>query len=440
MKTTLVIVNFIALIGAIIWWLTTTGLEPIITTLTLLSTFLAQIFTNGELKSKIEMIQKSNKNSYNYQAVGDQNNINQKTLQKGGDGSQQFSADQMTVTVGIDEKRAREIYQEMNTQLKEDYSQEAFNIANKRVIEFENRLMPKMEEVDGALEAFSDPSFQLLLVEAQKSAASTERPEDYDLLSELLLHRFQKGESRTARAGIGRAVEVVDKIDDDALIGLTVSHALSTFLPTTGDYRRGLNTLNNLFGKLFYANLPTGNDWLDHLEILDAVRISSFGKLKNLQQFYPEILSGYIDVGIEKDSEDHNKALEILKTNNIPQEILAQHTFNDNHLRLQVVNKKSIDLTQILKKSPSDGNVLATSLSTAQKDALHSIYELYKKDNSLRNENIALLMKEWDKMPHLKTLREWWDNIGTSFQITSVGKVLAHSNAQRCDKHLPPLD
>jgi hypothetical protein len=57
-----------------------------------------------------------------------------------------------------------------------------------------------------------------------------------------------------------------------------------------------------------------------------------------------------------------------------------------------------------------------------------------------QKENIKLFMEEWDKKPNLKTLREWWDNIGATFKITTVGKVLAHSNAQRCNKNLPPLN
>ena len=80
------------------------------------------------------------------------------------------------------------------------------------------------------------------------------------------------------------------------------------------------------------------------------------------------------------------------------------------------------------------------SLSTGQVNALNSIYGLYKQDDKIRKENINFFMEEWDKRPNLKILREWWDNINTNFQITTVGKVLAHSNAQRCDKDLPPLD
>lgn len=88
--------------------------------------------------------------------------------QKGGEGSNNFQAQEMVVQVGIDEKRAREVFQEMNLQLRKEYTQEALEVANARVSEFENSLMPKMERVEGALEAFADPSFQLLLVEAQK--------------------------------------------------------------------------------------------------------------------------------------------------------------------------------------------------------------------------------------------------------------------------------
>ena len=118
-----------------------------------------------------------------------------KQIQRAGDYSQQLQADNMIVITGINEKRAREIFREMSLQARKDYTQEALAIANSRVAEFENQLLPKMEALDGALEAFADPSFQILLVEAQKTAASTERPADYALLSELLIHRFQKGES-----------------------------------------------------------------------------------------------------------------------------------------------------------------------------------------------------------------------------------------------------
>lgn len=365
-----------------------------------------------------------------------------KQNQEGGDNSTNIQADQMVVHVGIDEKRAREVFEEMNLQQRHDYSQEALKIANARVSAFENSLMPKMEKVDGALEAFADPSFQLLLVEAQKKAASTERPVDYDLLSELLIHRFQKGDNRVARAGIGLAVDIVDKISDEALLGLTVAHAVNSFTPVTGDIGQGLDVLNELFGKITYGKLPLGQEWLDHLDILNAIRLSSFGSLKKVQQYYPEKLHGYVDIGIKKDSDSHNKALEILDANNLPRVLLVNHSLNSDYLRIPVANRANIDAISLQQRVLQGRSVvvLPIKLTKEQIEAVNTIYELYSRDASLKQNNIISLMEEWDKRPNLKTLKDWWDNIPAILTITSAGKVLAHSNAQRCDHNLPPLN
>ncbi len=389
-----------------------------------------------------KMTQSNQDSSNSFQAARDQIITDNKKIQNARDNSQLMQAKKMIVNVGIDEKRAREIYKEMNLQVRKDYSQEALTVANSRVTQFENSLMPKMEAVDGALEAFADPSFQLLLVEAQKTAAATERPADYDLLSELLIHRFQKGENREIRAGINRAVEIVDNISDDALLGLTVAHAVSTFFPASGNINKGLDVLNDLYGKLFYSVLPKGKDWLDHLDILDAARLNSFGSMKKIQQYYPEMLAGYIDSGIEKESENYNKAVEILQNENLPLNVLSAHPFNDDFVRIDVTHKNHIDSLTLQHLSINNGNVIQipVPLSKNQKNAIKSIYELYKQDGNLKQANIKKFMEEWDNRPNLKSLKDWWDNIGTGFQITSVGKVLAHSNAQRCDKDLPPLN
>jgi len=442
MKIILVIINFVALVGAIIWWVTTPDWEPAVTSVVLFGALLTQIFTNDEIKSKMKFSQKSGKDSHNYQAAGDQTITDNKRIQQGGDHSSQMQAESMVVHVGIDEKRAREVFQEMNLQLRKEYSQEALEIANARINDFENNLMPKMEKVDGALEAFADPSFQLLLVEAQKTAASTERPADYDILSELLVHRFKKGDNRIARAGISLAVDIVDKISDDALLGLTVAHAVNTFTPLSGNIHQGLDVLNGLFEKVIYGELPSGIDWLDHLDVLNTVRLNSLGSLKKLQQYYPEKLSGYIDVGIKKDSENYTKAIDIFESNNLPKELLVEHSLNSDFLRIPIPNRAQIDSIALNQQVLHGGTVVVVSvnLSKDQIEAINSIYDLYIQDNGLKQKNINTFMEEWDKRPNLKVLKEWWDNIPTSFTITSAGKVLAHSNAQRCDKNLPPMN
>lgn len=362
--------------------------------------------------------------------------------QEGGDNSTNLQAQQITLNVGIDEKRAREICQEITSQLRRDYSQEAFNIANARVAELENRLMPKIMQVEGGLQAFADPGFQLLLVEAQKTAASTERVADYDLLSELLIHRFRKGENRMARSGISLAVEIVDKVSDDALLGLTVAHAVNSFTPVSGDIHQGLDALDDLFGKIISDELPSGQAWIDHLDILKAVRLNQFGGLKKIEQYYPERLPGYVDVGIKKNSEDHGRAIEILTSYNIPTSILVEHFLNAAFLRLCICTKNSIDMLSITTSENHEGRLVCIqqALSEEQKRAIDSVYDLYSRDEEEKRNNISSFMIQWDKRLNLRVLKEWWDVIPSAFTITSVGKALAHSNAQRCDKTLPHLD
>ena len=360
--------------------------------------------------------------------------------QKGGDESTNIQAQHMVVNIGIDEKRAREICQEMTVQLRKEYSWEALDLANARVNEFENKLMQKMAQVDGAMEAFADPSFQLLLVEAQKTAAATERPADHDLLSELLVHRFNKSENRSARAGISLAVEIVDKVSDEALLALTVAHAVNTFRPIAGDIAKGLDVLDGMFEKMIYNQLPAGQEWLDHLDILNAVRINPLGKMKTIGQFYPEGLPGFVDVGISKDSDDHKKAIELLVQNRISTSILVAHMLNEEFVRLDITGKNQIEELFLTYAEPSGRGFVTEKMSVMQMDAMKQIYALYSQDALIRQNNVSSFVKEWDRRPSLQKVRAWWDSISTGFAVTSVGKVLAHSNAQRCDKNLPPFD
>lgn len=274
--------------------------------------------------------------------------MSDKQVQKAGNNAQQMQAEIINITnvSGIDEKRAREIFNEMYAIARKDFTQDAYQCANERVAKFEEALMPKMLKVEGALQKFSDPSFQFLITEAHKTAASTEREADYDLLSELLLHRVKKDKDRKVRVGIKKAIEIVDQVDDDALCALTVAYTIERLFPATGSIIRGLNILENVFSKLCYTNLCQGKEWLDHLEILDAVRLDHISSLKDLDLFYAEQLDGYVCVGIKKESEDYQKALSLLSSGNLPRELLCDHELLEGYVtsNLQQTNTNGYKL------------------------------------------------------------------------------------------------
>lgn len=370
--------------------------------------------------------------------------ISNRKKQRAGNNSQQLQADTINITNvnGIDEKRAREIFSEMYAVARRDFTQDAYECANQRVSKFEEALMPKIVQIDGALEKFAEPSFQFLLTEAHKTAASTERKADYELLSELLVHRIQKGELRKTKVGIEKAVEIVDQIDDDALCALTIAHTVAKLLPTTGTITEGLDILQNIFEKLEYLDLPQGREWLEHLEILNTIRINSFSSLKKIEQFYSERLDGYTCVGLKKHSENYEKAIELLNEIKLPHFFLVEHELLSDYVRLPISTLDSVENVSFNIEQKIGELVVKREivLSNEQRQGLKNILELYDTSIEMKQQAIDVFMNEWKKRNSLKILMNWWDNIPVSFEINVVGTVLAHANAQRCNPDIPPLE
>ena len=361
---------------------------------------------------------------------------NNKQVQKAGDNSTQIQTANLVINNGIEEKRAREIFIEMFDIARKDLTQEAIQVANQRVSEFENELISKMQKIDGALNSFADPSFQFLLINAHKTAASTDRESDYELLSELLLHRIKRKEDKNTIAGINRAVKIVDEISDSALLALTMVYCIQNFKPITSNVFNGLDEMNEFLGIICYDDFPSDSQWLDHLDILDAIRIYQYGlgKMNSFEEIYCKLMSGYCALGIKIESENYSKACELLSEANLSINFLEPNCFNKDYARLRVVSKDYIDE---IKFSASNGVVVSNDILNNKRDVLRKIYDLYEKDSKLNQEIKNQFVSEILKRDNLKKVRDWWNKIPVLFQITSVGNVLAHSNASRLYTGLP---
>ena len=208
--------------------------------------------------------------------------MSDKQSQKAGDNAQQVQAQTVVINNnnGVDEKRVREIFQELLPQAIEANTRDAEKTACLRIAEFESVLIARLKAMEDDWAAFTDPSFQLLLVTAQKAAASTERQADYKLLAEMLAQRTQVGEDRMSRTAIRGAVGIVSEVSDEALLGLTIICYLPKILDLTMEHIPvAMERWNNRVGQLLYCPLPQGEDWLDHLYILRAMRVGGAGYL-----------------------------------------------------------------------------------------------------------------------------------------------------------------
>src|SRR5699024_2786933 len=55
--------------------------------------------------------------------------------------------------------------------------------------------------------------------------------------------------------------------------------------------------LEILFSDLIDGPLPTGSEWMDHLDLLDAIRINPISGLKPFKEYYPNQMPGYLAAG-----------------------------------------------------------------------------------------------------------------------------------------------
>ena len=366
------------------------------------------------------------------------NDTNQ--TQTAGDNTQQIQGQNVTIINqhGITEQRAREICSEMFAVAKRDLTIEAEKTALERVGKLEDRLMPRMHRIEGALQNFAEPSFQVFLTKANKAAACTDRESDYDLLSELLIHRIEKKNSRKDQVGLNRAVEIVDQITDEALNGLTVLFTVGKIDPVADTLEVCLWALNILYKKLPLSSLPTGKEWIEELDILDAIRGSSLGVTKKIEDFWAEKYTGFITTGIKIDGENWPIVTKMLIESGLSIKSLIPNALLDNYVLIPVMDEERIDA---LKQSVmSNGNVVQVPISEEQKQVLHKIFLMYDKSPEMMTKVKKTFMEKIDSYDAVKTVREWWNSIPHAVTVTAVGRILAHANAKRCDPSLPDLN
>lgn len=350
-----------------------------------------------------------------------------KQTQKSGDYSPQTQIG--TLNIGVDEKRVREVFNEMISVALKDFSIEAQEVGIQRSHIFEEILLEKMIRTN-TLEALKDPAIQLQLVEAQKIAISTDKEQDYDMLSELMIQRFKSGDDRHKITGISKAIEAVDKLSDESLQGLTLLFAITRYLPISNDLITALERLDSLYADLIYSSLPTGEDWVDSLDIHSAVRISSVGSMLNFEDFWYQQLDGCLKRGILIDSEDYVTSVDKLSTVGLMKSVLVKSA-DSLYVKLPIVNKDAI------KDLKTNQNGMFIELDEKQISVLEEIYDLYEEADKSKEE-FSILMA---KYPSISTARDWWSQNITnySFKITTVGIALAQTNSLRIDSSLPKV-
>ena len=363
--------------------------------------------------------------------------------QNAGDNSTQMQATTInnyySTIAGIDESRARDICKEEFAVACQNWTQEAIVIAEQRVHQLEDRLMLKMLAYDKSLSFFGDPAFQFTLRQAQISAASSDRESDYEMLSKLLLHRIEQGNNLDRRLGVCKAIEIVNQVTEEALVGLTMVYVVTKFTPVSNDVNEGLSVLDKLYGNIMGGKeLPVDDSWMENLDLLSTIRLGvrNLNTFKKLEEYIPLLLDKYLISGIEENSEGLKELRNDFVKVGLPINCFVQHGLKPGFVKLRVddeIEKIHLDLTC------ENGSILRVPLTEEQKVVMSKAIALLRKDESSDDGLKKLLLKKWDKYTNLKVVKDWWNSLPVHFTITPAGVALANAYAQGKDSDIPSL-
>lgn len=342
--------------------------------------------------------------------------------QRAGQGATQIQVTgNYIVQHGVTEERAQEIAEDTARQVVAEYSTEARELIEARITELDQRVINTLGS-SGELDAFADPAFARAYRKAQEGAAASERELDYDMLAALIAKRVKRPRDRPLIAGIDRAIEVMDRVDADALRGLTAAYAFQTWTPVTGSISEGIAVLDGIFERVIDGALPEGSAWLDHLDILDAVRVGTrgLGGMKTVEQYYGDALDGYVAPGVESPGPEFvGGELPGVRWG----DSVVDHELRPGFRRLRAISKAQFEKQQ--REVSNDSSFSETVIAQAV-----AVFGLGQQDEKARE---ALRFRIREAL-HLGPMADWWDrNTEFSFQLTSVGQALARANCFRMD-------
>lgn len=351
--------------------------------------------------------------------------------QSAGDNSIQNIADTIInyspTILGITEEKAKSIMIEVFRNESKNLIEFSQQTAAERVEDLIAFVVPKMMEYDQKLEFLKEPSVQRAIQIAQRSAACTDKKEDHEIISELLIERIKNRNDRKTSVFLERAMEIVDKIPDESMRLISVIYFIvfaSTNQPDWWHFHVNINLFESKIKQIMQdIQFPSDNEWIEILDTLFLIKSDASGSSQIIKfadiltQMYPQ----YFALGIEDGCEEYETIKKTLIEMNLPWKgVLMKHPYIKGRILIQ----KPYVCTQT-----SNGPQIGPMKLTEEQNQFISDQE--KKVNLSTINNIEVrtsFMEYWNSKKKLKSLSEWWDGITTGFDLTSIGRIIAKTN------------
>lgn len=351
---------------------------------------------------------------------------------KGDDNTQQNIGVQINNNYGVVTKdEIREISRQTAREICAQYATLSSQLIDSRLESFEHTLIHRLENVENSLSNFSDPGFVWLYKQAQIRAAISGEKSDYELLCELLVSRTQQKENKYRQTGIDGAIQIVDKLSDSSLAALTILCCVTKYIsPISPDVNKGLERINQLYKSIICeTSLPSGDEWMDQLDVLKAIRINTLPPYLKFKDIIPRLFNNYISLGVKKGTKEYDKAMEIQR--NFGFGIFQINPLNPEYIKLPYAKEEVLNACKI-----SHGDSRIQTIAPRVLD----IFDLYDTNQAEQQKAIDLLCERIGSYPYISMVGSWWDGIPYICEPTSVGKAIAYANGKKCCPNFPDLN
>ena len=183
--------------------------------------------------------------------------------------------------------------------------------------------------------------------------------------------------------------------------------------------------------------LPDDELWMEHLDLLSAIRISEQGihHFKKMEEYIPERLKVYLEAGIKEDSEEFNQLEVKFRQVALSTNCYISHPLKPGYLFLNVPR----DINLVSVKKQSGASIIHVPLNDEQRLVIQEAFRLSCADGYHDEVVLDAFWREWNKYEYLKTVFNWWNRIPRAFVFTPVGVALANAYIHGKDPSVPCL-
>jgi hypothetical protein len=349
--------------------------------------------------------------------------LTERQQQKGGETQLQAGRD-IILHTGLNYEAVKDIVESHAAQLRQELTVHAKALYDERLEMLEERVLRTLTTPE-LIGAFADPDFQFNILEAQRSAARTDRSEDIDLLIDILAQRAVTPESPRLKVATRKALDVVGQLNDDALQGLTLLWYGISLVPIAYTLPTFLTTLDGHL-KVLSHDLPVGASWLSDLALLDCITlgVGGIGNLKNFVQLVGENKApGFICVGMDSETAERHRTA-FVDIHPSLSDLIVDHPFAED--RYQLVGPGEPAVKQLTERVAEDRGLDEIALRTALDAAI--IDNQYESQIGGWPEMLRTKVREYDALARID---DWWGDNFVPLSVTPVGIAVGYANLRR---------